>query len=454
MARLILREGEQTRRFKLNNGKLSIGSGAEATITVDSDEVAEVHLELEFRDGKAVLRPRRGVAPVTIRGQKVSGEGTLAPGATAKFGGVSLSIELEDAAPTPSAPKAGRSTGSGARKVSKASPAGRRAGGGASSGSRVQRQRRTMSGGRSLPSWLIVALLLLGAGAVIMMLDNFAEDSAEVAFDPRSSQVRIEDLLANRVYAGVLSELEEKIEPNMASLTPEWKRTFEGYRKRALNLQEEAEAISRNIQGNEYFGPQLKRYQEGYLKDNGRPQARVLLKRIEEFRRRWPTHPELDWCDRMERRYGEIANMSSPDEWPDVEWEVKTLTWAKPRRYKEAFAVLKGFYELSAGADRDAALALMEEKATEEKEYFDDRILEAKHQYENKKDYETALGELLYLVEYLEDNSLADQAATRISQMPNIEGSMAAVKREMPEKFERLKANAVMRSYLQKIGLL
>ena len=38
--------------------------------------------------------------------------------------------------------------------------------------------------------------------------------------------------------------------------------------------------------------------------------------------------------------------------------------------------------------------------------------------------------------------------------MPNIEGSMAAVKREMPEKFERLKANAVMRSYLQKIGLL
>ena len=124
------------------------------------------------------------------------------------------------------------------------------------------------------------------------------------------------------------------------------------------------------------------------------------------------------------------------------------------RLLSQALNVLKGFYELSAGADRDAALALMEEKATEEKEYFDDRILEAKHQYENKKDYETALGELLYLVEYLEDNSLADQAATRISQMPNIEGSMAAVKREMPEKFERLKANAVMRSYLQKIGLL
>ena len=37
MARLILQEGEQTRRFKLNNGKLSIGSGAEATITVETD---------------------------------------------------------------------------------------------------------------------------------------------------------------------------------------------------------------------------------------------------------------------------------------------------------------------------------------------------------------------------------------------------------------------------------
>ena len=37
----------------------------------------------------------------------------------------------------------------------------------------------------------------------------------------------------------------------------------------------------------------------------------VLMERIADFRKRYPTHPQLDWCERMERRYGPVAEMAS-----------------------------------------------------------------------------------------------------------------------------------------------
>ena len=45
MARLILEEDGQTRRFRLNEGKLTIGSGEAATLRCHSADVAEVHAE-------------------------------------------------------------------------------------------------------------------------------------------------------------------------------------------------------------------------------------------------------------------------------------------------------------------------------------------------------------------------------------------------------------------------
>ena len=48
MARLIVEEGGKARRFKLNPGTLTIGSGESATLTLESSELAEVHAELEF----------------------------------------------------------------------------------------------------------------------------------------------------------------------------------------------------------------------------------------------------------------------------------------------------------------------------------------------------------------------------------------------------------------------
>lgn len=442
MARLILQEGDRTRRFKLNEGTLTIGSGASATVTVDSDEAAEVHVELEFRGGRAVLRPRPGVAPVTVQGRKVQGEVALKPGVAARFGDVRVSVELEEASAAGKSATKPRAGAAGATA--------RRSAGGAA---RVQRTRRTTSGGPSVPSWLIVVGVLAAAAGGYAMLDNFAADAGEREFDAKASQVRIQQKLASADFAGVLREFEEKIDVQ-EGLDPEWKKVFEGYRKEALAMKAEAAEIARNKQGNDYFETQLRRYVDGYLEDNGRPQARVLMKRIESFRDRWPTHPEIDWCDRMKRRFGPIAEMSSPDTWEDVAWEVKTLTWAKPRYYRDAFAALERFYQSAEGSDRDAALALMEEKEAEQKEFFEDRMLEAKHQYEYKKDYSAALGELVQLVMHLEDQDMATQAAEMIVAMPYIEGAMAGIRRDRPADFELLAANPVMRKYFQENGLL
>ena len=131
-----------------------------------------------------------------------------------------------------------------------------------------------------------------------------------------------------------------------------------------------------------------------------------------------------------------------------------TLTWARPRHYRDAFAALQRFYQAAEGSDRDAALGLMEEKETEQREFFDDRMLEAKHQYENKKDYSAALGELVQLVMHLEDEEMANEAARMVAAMPYIEGAIAGIQRDRPQDFALLAANPVMRKYLQEKGLL
>ena len=46
MARLILDDGGKRRAFKLNPGRMTIGSGEGATLRLDSGDVAEVHAEL------------------------------------------------------------------------------------------------------------------------------------------------------------------------------------------------------------------------------------------------------------------------------------------------------------------------------------------------------------------------------------------------------------------------
>ena len=72
MARLILEEGGQRRAFRVNEGKLTIGSSESCTLTLASPDVAEIHAELEVHGEEITLRPRPGVTPPRVLGKAVS----------------------------------------------------------------------------------------------------------------------------------------------------------------------------------------------------------------------------------------------------------------------------------------------------------------------------------------------------------------------------------------------
>ena len=124
MAILILTEGGNTRRFNLRTpGKLSFGSGADVTLRLTSEDVAERHGEIEMGDGGAVLRCGKGVLPAMVGGKAASGDVVLADGQQVKVGSAILCVEYAEGEGPPAA----------ARPVARSRPTG---GGGGRSGAR------------------------------------------------------------------------------------------------------------------------------------------------------------------------------------------------------------------------------------------------------------------------------------------------------------------------------
>ena len=95
MAILILTEGGSTRRFNLRPGKLSFGSGADVTLRLASEDVAERHGEIEMGGG-AVLRCGKGVLPAMVAGKAASGDLVLRDGQQVKVGSATLSVEYAE----------------------------------------------------------------------------------------------------------------------------------------------------------------------------------------------------------------------------------------------------------------------------------------------------------------------------------------------------------------------
>ena len=136
MARLTLEEGGQTRRFKLSSGKLTFGSGDRATLKMASDDIADLHGQIEMGPDGAVLRTAKGVMPAKAGGRSISGAHTMTEGQAVSIGGAKLSIEYDEGeGPKSAAPavarggsSGGRSGGSGSRRGQAVSREGNRSG--------------------------------------------------------------------------------------------------------------------------------------------------------------------------------------------------------------------------------------------------------------------------------------------------------------------------------------
>ena len=290
MAKLILEEGGKRRRFRLNEGRMTIGSGDAATLTLTGDGVAEVHAELVFKDGEAVLVPRPGVAPLKVGGRAVTGELALADGVPVLIGAAKLSVDYERAAAAPA--KSPR-----ARSVRE-----RDAEGGQE---RVQRTRSRATRSAGLPGWLTAVVILAIVAVAFFLVKNSLDSGSDTgSIDELTSKNRIEDSLLNGEFKGALLEL-DRVE-RKPDLAPEWRRAFQVLRQKAEAASGSGAEAARNAQGTPYLETQLKKFVSGrLLKDpSSRPKARVFMKRARWWIEQFPTHPERDWVDRHVARYG------------------------------------------------------------------------------------------------------------------------------------------------------
>lgn len=429
MARLIVEAGGKARRFRLNEGEITIGSGEGATLTLPSAGLAELHADLVYSGDRAVLRLRRGVAPAVVGGVKRSGEITLEPGVAVRLGRASITLEGEDA-PAPAAAAA------------PAQPGATRA--------RVRRtQKRTIR--KSMPSWLIVVLILSAVGVGYKIFESYSADAVERGFSVKASEYRIQEAIREENFAAIFEELE--LVDQQADLDPEWKKRFEEHRRKAQEMQADAEQRVRNVKGNPIWETQLQRFVDERLSTPNRPAARVFLKRIDQFRKDFPGHPQLGWCDRMADRFRAVAAMAEPPTFEDVAFEVKTLTWAMPRDYVQGFAILNDFVEDASPADRDKALALIDELEEQRVEYFDDRMQQAKYLWEGGQHGE-AVEWLVQLVIKIGDEEMADDAARRIAASPGVEKALKGYRNDRPEVFAALMENEIVRKFAKTKGVL
>lgn len=493
MARLTVTQGDSRRRFKLPTGTLTVGSADSCTLTLDDPALAPLHVTLEV-DGDAVqVSVTQGVQAPRLAGAPVEGTIAWEPGASLEIGGVTLGLETDAAPAAPAAPagkattpqvtRTARSGGSGARRT--ASGGGHRASGGgshsASSGSshratggrrgaavertgsgKVQRRTRATPQ-KGIPTWLMLVFFAVGVLVVIQMLGNYADSSQEEAFDAKTSLARLEEALAEGNVGKAETEM-AKVERHDAELTPEWRERFAGIRAQTRKLSSKSLVLADNLAGTRYLDNQLRKYEKNYLAPQPtRPRARVFVKRAKDFLERWPDHPDLEEVRNKLRRWEPTAEPSQPANLQDLIWEAKTLTWAFPRDYEAALALLEGYRSRADETDLKILEGVLQTHRSEREDYFKERYEYAAH-YWDTGDTGKAVEYLVQLINKVGEPGMVAKAADSLvafegqlgkdgKTILSIVPTMKGYKRDRPADFERLGKNATMRAFFSEHGI-
>lgn len=444
MARLILDENGKRRAFKLNNGRLSVGSGESNALTLSSPDVAEVHAELRIDDGVVTLVPKAGVLPPTVLGRQVTRPTRLSANAEFKIGSALFRLESDAAAaPAPRGPQA-------------ASTAVRRGGAAASGvGQGIQHRRRTVS--RGIPGWMIFAIIVVVCVLGYFVGKLWMADNAET-YDPSE---RYREAVLAFEQGSTKRASDELDNVDLQRSGPELLQKVAQLRAKLDAAQESAYTAEHNMKGTEWMDDNLKEYVTKYLQGDRatRASARVFIQRCDEFRKEWPTHPELDWVDRYRDRYAKLADLGIPAEYADLEWEVKRLTAGKPRDYVRVFKQIEAFLARASGEQKNSAQALLQEQTVEREAYFLDRMLESQYQW-TKKAYGEAVEWLVQLIVGIGDAEMAEQAVEAFLKMQRDDGEplseryLESYKRNRPEQFEVLMTHDKMRAAAKKAGIL
>lgn len=437
MTRLIVDDGGKRRAFKVHDGVLTVGSGEDATLRLEAAGVADLHLDLVVEGGRARLRPRPGVVPPLVAGVPATAELEVPHARPIRVGEATLTIEY-DHVPPPRKPSA---------RIAPAT--GRRAPVAAPGGPASTRSRRPRSSG--LPGWLFAVMILGVAGAAVFLASKVLTSAPPADIGARATLARVRQELAT----GSLEQARLRLEGLAREQLPaDVRQEYEAVRAEYEAAAAESELALHNLAGNSYLQTQLKNFEQQRLRGEvERPEVRVFLKRCREFRERWPRHPELAWVDRMERRFADLVDLDEPPTLEDLEFEVETMTWAEPRDFGGAIALLQEFVDKAQGQTAQAGgRVLIEDLEKRRREWFADRLQQARFEFD-RGETGKSVGWLVTLIVYSGDQAMADQAAEELVKFEGLAGWLQAYREQQPDKYARLRLNDVVAAYIRRHDL-
>lgn len=453
MARLIVEEGGRRRAFKVGNGILTLGTGAEARLKVTASDVAEIHVEVQIKNGQAYLRPRPGVMPPTLMGEPVAEECPLPFGQEVMVGSVRVWVEDENAptAAPQAAPTQAKSVAAGNQQdkalrrqqaIAQAQQGGNR--------SKVQRTRPRVE--RGLPGG-VIALLILGgaivAGFVFWKL--FEKSTTGDGTTPvQATLVAVEQ----HIEDGVFDLASQKLDALTGDMTDAQKRKLESLRDDIADRLAQKDLDLHNMDGTNYRNVKIEKYEQFYLQGSpDRSRVRVFLKRCKYFQERWPQHPDLDWVKRQEKRFQGFVSLGDPPTYDDIAWEIECLTKTNPKYYKESFEIVDDFVADATGRELTDAQALRTQMVADRAEYHLDRMQQARYEYQNEE-IGQAVRWLVYGITMMGDEEMADEAANYLINMPDIEPHLRGWRSSRPEIFEELTEHPIMAEYMRDKGII
>jgi hypothetical protein len=422
MTRLVVEEGGKRRAFKVGDGVITIGSGGAASLKLASTGVAEVHAEIVVHEGVVKLRPRPGVTPPKLGGKPQSAEFVVPRGVPVQIGEAKLTVDPPEPA---SAPKP-------------AAPAERK---------QWERTSRELYRDRGLKPQHVLLILVPIAVVLFFLFRKFWNQAPAPALAAAAQVNRAK----TNVRAGMWDQARADLDaiPAKDELSPEIQAQIADLRAQIEAGRVDEVRIKEEMKGSEYLTSQLENYERDRLQGKvDKPAVRVFLKRLAEFERRWPSHPRMDWVRRMKERYGDMVDLSKPPTYEELEFEVKSLTWANPRDYVEALEVLDKWLEKAGGEERAKGLALLDKTLEERQAWFTDRMFEARHQFE-KGQIAQAVQWLTILIVFTGDQAMAKAAAEELVKFDLLDQHLRGQRSTYPDRWPTLSSNPVIAAWLR-----
>ena len=297
--------------------------------------------------------------------------------------------------------------------------------------------------------------VVLGIVAVVLVVGIFAAsklwDKGAVGFNPSAAYARAKAYNDSGDHARAEAEL-RKLEGE--SVPADLFAKVQALKKELASVDDVRSDGRHEEKGTEYLDTQLVRFEKDRLQ--GEPEkekVRVFLKRCRHFRQTWPDHEGIDWVNRHEGRFQGYVNLSDPPTFKDIEYEIETMTWAKPRDYRTAFQVLADFEENGPSNQQDLALALREEMSQARQEYFVDRMEQAAWLWE-REERGQAVEWLVQLIIKVGDDAMETEAAQEMIALPGIVDLLRAYRRDRPETFEALVEQDLVRDLARENDML